>query len=283
MPILAVVGAAIGAEVIGGAIVAGLGLEAAGIGAAIAGAIGGAIGGALGGGVNSVMQGGDFWDGAKGGAIGGALGGAFTGIGGFEGIKGLVGGGDAASAATEGLSASSAIGASAEANPYALTTPGVTPSLAETASSAANSSPYSFSGASLGESAAGLGGPSLGGTLGGVVAGSAPAQGALGSSTGMKAVGQVGSQGSGAIDSLGKYFQGQDPMKLAGSVYDYYDKSQIANQARKSNAAIQSRYNALGNQIWDTGNSMLGTAASNANTTKDRINAVFAKYGMKGN
>lgn len=280
MPVLAVIGAAIGAEVIGGAIVAGLGIAEVGIGAAIAGAIGGAIGGALGGGINSVMQGGDFWDGAKGGALGGALGGAFQGIGGFEGIKGLVGGGEAAA---EGLTAASdsIMGTPGyqASNPFSsAATP--TPNLATTIGSEIG--PASTPSLAADYSSAGLGGPELGATSLGAIAGSAPTVGPLASGQGMQATGQVGSQG-GAIDSLGKYFEGQDPMKLASSVYDYYDKTQIANQARKSNAAVQDRYNQLGNQIWDTGNSMLATASSSAGSTRDRINAVFAKYGMRGN
>ena len=283
MPVLAVIGAAIGAEIAGTALAAGissaLGVSAA-VGGAIAGAIGGAIGGALGGGVNSVMQGGDFWDGAKSGALGGALGGAFTGIGGIEGLTKAMGmGGEAAST---GLTAASdtfmATPGYQAANPFSSAA-AATPDLASTISSQIG--PASVPGLAADYSAGGLAGAGLGNTSLGTIAGSAPITGSLGSTTGMQSSGQVGNQNT-LGSSLNKMFSDKDPMKLAGSVYDYYDKANIANQGKKDVAAVQARYNQLGNTLWGEGNSMLANATTNSNNTRDRINAVFAKYGLKG-
>jgi len=82
MPVIAVVGAVAGAEIIGGALIA-AGMSGT-IGTIAAAAIGGAIGGGIGGGLGSMAMGGDFDDGFKSGAIGGLISGGLSAFGGLS-------------------------------------------------------------------------------------------------------------------------------------------------------------------------------------------------------
>lgn len=83
MPVIAVIGAAVGINTIGVALGGGI----------LGGIVGGAIGGGIGGGLGSVVSGGSFSDGFKSGAIGGGIGG---------GISGFFGAGSAGGAGASG-------------------------------------------------------------------------------------------------------------------------------------------------------------------------------------
>ena len=282
MPIVAVIGAAIGAATIGaagGALATGLaamGMSTV-VAGTIAGAIGGAVGGAIGGGVGSVMQGGDFWDGAKSGAIGGLVSGAFTGIGGFEGIQNAFGGAEVAATPL-------AFDPNYVATPPAFgnVTPAELTSITDLASVAPEGiSDWSLS--SLSDGGTALGGADLGSVGLGEVVGSTPIGTGgslggtdLGSATSMTTANQVGNQGS-MFDSLAS----KSPSDLGMAAMSYYDKARAANRTRESLAAVTSRQNAINDRIHNYGAGLLDTASQRSATLSDRLNTVFAKYGLK--
>lgn len=292
MPVVAIVGAAIGAATIGaagGALATGLtaiGMSAT-VAGTIAGAIGGAVGGAIGGGVGSVMQGGDFWDGAKSGALGGLVSGAFTGIGGFEGIQKAFGGTEAAASSLSTTSLSAAQPSALSLNPSGATladtgtwgaaaeglagaTPEVVPSGWDLASLGGES------GSTL--SGMGLSDMPLGEVVGSTPIGTGGSLGGtnLGSATSMTTANQVGNQ-VGMLGSLAS----KSPSDLGMAAMDYYDKARAANRTRESLAAVTSRQNAINDRIHNYGAGLLDTASQRSATLSDRLNTVFAKYGLK--
>ena len=279
MPAFAIIGAMIGTQVIGGAIAGMIGTTiGAGVGGAIAGAIGGAIGGAVGGGLNSVMQGGDFWDGAKGGAIGGALGGAISGFGGMDAVFDTLSGGGAEVASNiptnvfEGGSLASNVPVGEAASSQ----------LTDVFNPTYNAAPSDLSLSNVIGQGQGLGTPSLG-----VLAGSAPmgaAQGGQGTMQGMQSTNQVGSQsgmaGMKSSPALKEMFN-KDPFQLAGDVSSYYDKMQAANAYQDQLRADTANRSARVGEIYNTGTSLLNTASTNSNDIQTRLNKVFAKYGVQ--